>query len=157
VSAEELEQEQLEELMDMGPVDYVVLAWPGNTPIGSGVAPMIVDLHERGIIRILDIAFAAKEEDGSVVALDIENLGPDNPFAEFQGAQSGMLDHGDLEHAAEGLEPGSAAAVLVWENRWAAPVAVAIRESGGLLMDGGRIPVQGIIAALDVIEAAQTD
>jgi hypothetical protein len=155
VSQTELDQME-QELREMGPVDYVVLGWPGGVPKGDGtVMRMLIDLVDRGIIRILDVAFAAKDEDGNVVALDLEHLGPDNAFAEFQGASSGLLDFEDVQEAAALMEPGTAAAILVWENRWAAPVAIAMRESGGLLLDSGRIPVQGIIAALDALEAAE--
>jgi hypothetical protein len=143
------------ELSEMGPIDYVVLGWPGGVPTGAGVAPLLVDLVDRGIIRILDIAFAAKDADGTVTAVDLEHLGADSPFAAFEGASSGMLDFEDIQTAGEAMEPGSAAAILVWENRWAAPVATALRKSGGLLIDSGRIPVQGILAALDALEAAQ--
>ena len=157
MSQDQLDRLDEEVLREMGPVDYAVFAWPGNTPVGAGVVPLILDLVEKGIIRVLDISFVAKEADGSTVAMDLQQLGPDNPFHAFEGASTGMLDAEDLEDAAAELEPSTAAAVLVWENRWAAPVAVAIRRSGGLLIDGGRIPVQGIIAALDALEAAEAN
>ena len=133
-------------LEEMGPIDYVVLEWPGEQPTGT-VAPLIVDLVERGTIRVLDVAFMGKDENGSVFAIEIPDLDPD--FAAFAGATSGLLTSEDLAEAAEALEPGTSAAVLVWENRWAAPVAVALRRSGGQLVASGRIPVQAIIAALD--------
>jgi Family of unknown function (DUF6325) len=150
----ELDQVE-QELREMGPVDYVVLAWPGGRPSGEEVAPLIIDLVHRGIIRILDIAFVAKDQTGNVTAIDLEHLGPDSPFAEFEGASSGLLSFEDVQDAAAAMEPDSAAAILVWENRWAAPVAIALRKTGGLLLDSGRIPVQGIIAALDALEAAE--
>src|SRR6478672_9234978 len=129
------ELEQMEqELLEMGPVDYIVLAWPGTSnPSGAGVAPMLVDLADRGIIRVLDIAFMAKDDDGTLKAIDLEHLGADSPFAAFEGASTGLLEFEDLKDAAEFMEPGTSAAVLVWENRWAAPVATALRKSGGLL------------------------
>jgi hypothetical protein len=137
---------------DMGPVDYAVFEWPGQQPTGE-VGPMILDLHDRGIIRILDIAFLAKGEDGSVAAIEVSALPDDSGFGDFEGASSGLLDQSDLDEAAAVLEPGTSAAVLVWENRWAAPVAVAIRKSGGQLVANGRIPIQAILASLDAIEA----
>jgi Family of unknown function (DUF6325) len=141
------------DLEEMGPIDYVVLEWPGKQPTGE-VAPLIVDLVDRGIIRIIDIAFMRKLEDGSVDTLEIGALNGDSAgFGEFEGASSGILDHEDLEEAAAALAPGTTAAVLVWENRWAAPVAVALRRSGGQLVASGRIPVQAILAALDAAEA----
>jgi len=154
VSQTELDQMD-QELREMGPIDYIVLGWPDGRPDGSEVAPLIVNLVERGIIRVLDIAFASKGADGSVTALDLDHLGADSPFAVFEGASSGLLDFGDIEEAAAALEPGSSAAILVWENTWAAPIAVALRKSGGQLLGGDRIPVQAIIAALDALEAAE--
>ena len=138
---------------EMGPIDYIVLEWPAQQPTGE-VGPMIIDLVDRGIIRILDIAFMAKGEDGSVAALDLGGLnGGGQGFEEFEGASSGLLGQDDLEEAASVLEPGTSAAILVWENRWAAPVAVALRKSGGQLVASGRIPVQAILASLDAVES----
>src|SRR4051794_21265095 len=134
---------------EMGPIDYVILEWPGEQPTGE-VAPLIVDLVERGIIRVLDVAFLGKNENGSVFAIEIPDLDP--VFAAFTGASSGLITGEDLVAAAEALEPGTSAAVLLWENRWAAPVAVALRRSGGQLVASGRIPVQAIIAALDATD-----
>jgi hypothetical protein len=142
-----------EPLEDMGPIDYVVLEWPGRQPKGD-VAPMILDLHDRGIIRILDIALMVKGEDGSVAAIDLGAAnGNGGGFSEFEGATTGLLGQDDLEEAAAALQPGTSAAVLLWENRWAAPVAVALRKSGGQLVASGRIPVQAILAALEAAEA----
>jgi hypothetical protein len=145
-----MERDDFEE---MGPIDYIVLEWPAQQPTGE-VAPLIIDLVDRGIIRVLDIAFLAKGEDGSVAALDLSTLdGDGGGFEEFEGASSGLLGDEDLEEAAAALEPGTSAAILVWENRWAAPVAVAVRKSGGQLVASGRIPVQAILASLDAVEA----
>jgi hypothetical protein len=141
------------EFEEMGPIDYAVFEWPAQQPTGE-VGPMILDLHDRGIIRILDVAFLAKGEDGSVAALEINAMnGAGGGFAEFEGASSGLLAQDDLDEAAAVLEPGTSAAVLVWENRWAAPVAVAVRKSGGQLVANGRIPVQAILASLDALES----
>lgn len=143
----------VEELEEMGPIDYVVLEWPGRQPDGS-VAPLIIDLVDRGLIRIIDIAIMVKDEEGHVAALDLAAL--EGEFSEFEGASTGLLDQEDLDEAAAALEPGTSAAVLVWENRWVAPVAVAVRKSGGQLVASGRIPVQAILAALDAAESAPT-
>jgi hypothetical protein len=151
VKGDAVSEEQLEE---MGPIDYVVLEWSGEQPVTGEVMPLLVGLVDRGIIRILDIAFLAKDMDGSVSAIELGDLGQDNEaLADFKGASSGLLDQEDLEQAAVALEPGTVAAVLVWENRWAAPVAVALRRSGGQLVATGRIPVQAILASLDATEA----
>jgi hypothetical protein len=143
-------EEQLEE---MGPIDYVVLEWAGDQPVTGEVMPLLLDLVDRGLIRILDLAFIVKDQDGSVAAMDLVELAEQSEgLADFQGASSGLLGQDDLEEAAAALEPGTVAAVLVWENRWAAPVAVALRRSGGQLVASGRIPVQAILASLDAIE-----
>ena len=140
-----------EHLEEMGPIDYIVLEWPGRQPSGEAV-PLLLDLVDRGIIRILDVAFLVKGDDGSVAAVDVGSLGEESEFTEFAGASSGVLGEDDLAEAATALEPGTSAAVLVWENRWAAPVAAGIRRSGGQLVASGRIPVQAILAALDATE-----
>ena len=141
-----------EQLDEMGPIDYVVLEWPGRQPEGEAM-PALLDLVDRGIIRILDIALLAKDEDGTVGALELSELDPGHPIAEFEGASTGIIGQDELDDAAGTLEPGSAAAVLIWENRWAAPFASAVRRSGGQLVASGRIPVQAILAALDAVEA----
>ena len=149
----DMSEEQFDEL---GPIDYVVLEWPSDTPVTGEVMPMLVDLVERGTIRILDIAVVVKDLDGSVVAGDLVELAQqDAGFAAFDGASSGLLGPEDLEEAGAVLEPGTVAAVLVWENRWAAPVAAALRRSGGQLVASGRIPVQAILASLDAAEAVR--
>ena len=141
-------------LDEMGPIDYVVLEWPGRQPQGE-VAPLLIDLVDRGIIRILDIALMVKGEDGSVAAIDLGELdGGSGGFQEFDGASSGLITQEDLEEAAGVLAPGTSAAVLVWENRWAAPVAVALRRSGGQLVASGRIHLQALLAALEATELA---
>ena len=146
----------LEELEEMGPVDYVVIEWPGKQPDGEAV-PHLIDLVDRGIIRILDIAFMAKDEDGAVAGLDLGAInGGSEAWGEFGGAVSGMLGDEDVQEAAAALEPGTSAAVLVYENRWAAPLAVALRKSGGQLVANGRLPIQAILAALDAVEATTT-
>jgi len=139
-------------LLEMGPIDYIVLEWPGRQPDGT-VAPLILDLVDRGLIRILDVAFLGKDENGAAYAVDIADIDAADAFGVFDGASSGLLREEDLAEAASVMEPGTTAAVLVWENRWAAPVAVAIRKSGGQLVASGRIPVQAIIASLDALEA----
>jgi hypothetical protein len=137
----------------MGPIDYLLVEWPGRQPSGQ-VAPHLVDLVDRGLIRILDLAFMAKAEDGSVAALEIADLGDEVELSVFEGASSGLLSEEDLEEAADALEPGTSAGLLVFENRWAAPFATAVRKSGGQLVASGRIPIQAVVAALDAADAA---
>ena len=148
-----MSQDELEQFQEMGPIDYVILGWPDRRPSGDVIAPMIVDLADRGIIRIIDIAFITKDDDGTVTALDLEHLGgADGAFAAFDGAASGIMEFDDLQESSNALEPGTSAAVIVWENSWAAPLAVALRRSGCQLLDSGRIPVQALLAALDALE-----
>jgi hypothetical protein len=145
-----------ERLEELGPIDYVVLEWQGEQPDAGEVQPLLLDLVDRGIIRILDIAFVAKGPDGSVAGVEVGELKQvAAAFAEFEGASSGLLGYDDLQEAAAALDPGTSAAVLVWENRWAAPVAAALRRSGGQLVASGRIPVQAVLAALDEVEATE--
>ena len=140
-----------ESVLEMGPIDYIVLEWPGRQPKGDAV-PLIIDLVERGIIRVLDIALMVKGDDGSVAAVDLGDLDEDSGFGVFDGATTGLITQADLEEAATALNPGTSAAVLVWENVWAAPVAVALRRSGGQLVASGRIEIQAVLAALELIE-----
>ncbi|WP_456846851.1 DUF6325 family protein [Cellulomonas sp. P5_C6] len=144
--------EDLAELEETGPIDYLVVAFP-NAKLTGEAFPKLVDLVDRGIIRILDLVFIQKGEDGSVVALDLKQLADGGiDLTIFEGVSSGLLGDDDLAEAANALEPGDAAGVLVYENVWAAPFAVALRRTGGQLVASGRIPVQAIIAALDATE-----
>jgi hypothetical protein len=140
-------------LDELGPIDYAVLEWPPGTAPSGEAAPLIVDLVDRGLIRILDVAFLAKGEDGSVAALDLGAFGAG--FEEFEGASSGLLGDEDLEEAATALEPGATAAIIVWENHFLAPTAAALRRSGGQMVATGRIPIQALVAALDLVETPQ--
>jgi Family of unknown function (DUF6325) len=141
------------DLNEMGPVDYILVEWPGRQPNGE-VAPHLVDLVDRGLIRILDLTFITKDEDGTVRGLELADVGGQvTELSVFEGASSGLLSDEDVEEAGGALEPGTSAALLVFENAWAAPFASAVRRSGGQLVASGRIPVQAVLAALDAVEA----
>ena len=143
-----------EELDQMGPIDYLVIEWPDKQPTGDA-APLLIDLVDRGLIKVIDLAFMAKDEDGTVGALDISNLAEQSDeLKALLGASSNLLSQEDLDEAANALDPGTAAAILVYENSWAAPFAIALRKSGAQLVANGRIPVQQVVAALDAAEAA---
>lgn len=143
-----------EPVEEMGPVDYVVVEWPGRQPSGEAL-PHLIDLVDRGLIRVLDLAFVHKDEGGAVAGLEIAELGAQvEEISVFAGASSGLLSDDDLGEAANALEPGTSAAVLVYENSWAAPFAAAVRSSGGQLVASGRIPLEDIEAALDAAEAS---
>ncbi len=149
------EADTREPIEEMGPIDYLVVEFPGNRMTGEGF-PLLVDLVDRGLIRILDLVFIRKDQDGSVAALEIADLDADGELdlAVFEGASSGLLGQDDLEEAANAIEPGSSAGLLVYENVWAAPLAAALRRGGGQLVASGRIPVQAILASLEAAEAA---
>jgi hypothetical protein len=143
--------------IEIGPVDYLVVEWPpGKEPTGEGLK-VLVDLSERGLIRVLDLAFVQKEQDGSIKGLLLADFDSDGTLdlAEFEGASSGMLGQDDYEEAGSGLEPGGSAAILVYENRWAAPFVAAVRRSGAQLVGSGRISVDDLLEALDQAEAAE--
>ena len=140
------------ELNEMGPIDYILVEWPGRQPNGE-VAPHLVELVDRGLIRIIDLVFIAKDEDGNVGGLELADLaGEVAELSVFEGAPSGILSDEDVEEAGGVLEPGTSAALLVFENVWAAPFAAAVRRSGGELVASGRIPVQYLLDALDATE-----
>lgn len=137
----------------MGPIDWVMIEWSAEQPDGAAIAPYIISLVDRGIVRLVDIAFIAKDADGAVSALDLDTIDEDSPLGQFAGASSGLIDHGDVVDAAAELTPGSSAAVIVWENRWVLPLANKLRESGGELIARGRIDFDDLVAALDAVEA----
>ena len=140
-------------LEEMGPVDYLVIEFPQCHPIGENV-PLLVDLVDRGIIRILDLVLLKREFDGSVSVLALADADGDGEwdYSVFEGVSAGLLGQDDVDETAQTLEPGRSAALLMYENRWAAPLAVALRRSGAQLVAGGRIPVQAILASLDATQ-----
>jgi hypothetical protein len=144
--------------IELGPIDYLVVEWSGDRPPTGQALPMLADLVDRGIIRILDLRFVQLQADGRLVGLDITDIDGDgsNDLLVFEGAASGLLDDEDLAQAAATLTPGSAAALLVYENTWAAPFATALRKGGAQLVAGGRIPINALIDQLDRLEAASS-
>jgi hypothetical protein len=147
--------QDLTDLDETGPIDYLVVELPDDGMTGEAF-PLLVDLVDRGIVRILDLVVVRKEHDGTLAGIALDEL-PDRSMglAVFDGARSGLLDDDDLGEAANAVEPGTTAAVLVYENVWAAPFATALRRSGAQLVASGRIPVQAVLAALDAVEQAR--
>jgi len=135
---------------EMGPIDFYCFEFPPRHTPGEGFR-QLVGLVDRGIIRVLDIAFVVKAADGSVRRVPLSELGPD--AAVFDGASSGLLDEEDIRQAGEMIEAGNAAGLLVIENHWAAPFAATLRRQGAQLIAAERLPVQAILAALDAAEA----
>jgi len=142
-----------DEIREMGPIDWMLIEF--DQPLTGQAAPPLFDLVERGLIRILDVMFIRKLSDGSVQALEISDLPGDEAVHVdvFDGLATGMLGEEDLAAAGEALEVDTRAIMLVFENTWAAPFAIALREAGGLIVDSGRIPVQSIIGAIDELDA----
>jgi hypothetical protein len=138
--------------MGVGPVEYIVVGFPGNRFNGE-IAPELAKLVDGGLIRVLDLVFIGKDENGDVLAFEFEDLEELAPFGDLEGEVGGILSQEDIDHVAADLAPGNSAALLVWEDRWAAPFAEALRESGGLLLGGGRIPYELIEAAIAAAEA----
>jgi hypothetical protein len=151
------ESAAVSDLEETGPIDYLIVEFPGNRMTGEGF-PMLVDLVDSGIIRILDLVFVRRDLDGSVAALEIADFDNDGELdlAVFEGTSSGLVGPDDIDEMGSVIEPGSSAGLLVYENVWAAPFAAALRRGGAQLVASGRIPTQAILASLDAMEAADT-
>ncbi len=134
----------------LGPVSYLVVQFPGNRMTGEGF-PILLDLVDRGLIRILDLVFATRDEDGTLSGLALADLDHDGSLdlAVFEGASSGLLDDSDLADAASVIDPGSSAAILIFENRWATEFTEALRRGGAELVAAGYVPQDALMASLD--------
>jgi hypothetical protein len=139
----------------MGPVGYLVVEFPGNKMTGEGL-PTLVDLVDSGVIRVLDLIFVMKDDDGTVHAAELRDFDGDGEMdlAVFEGASSGLLSEEDISQGGGVLEPGSSGAVLIYENRWAAPFTAALRRGGAQLVAAGFIPQDDLMASLDTLEPA---
>ena len=142
----------------MGPIDYLIVEWPsGAEPNGEALGEL-VNLVDRGLVRVIDLAFVHKDEDGKVEGMAITDLDHDGKLdlVQFEGASSGILAQDDYDEAGAALEPGRSAAILIYENKWAAPFVAALRRNGAEPVASGRIPADTFIEALDVTEPAQS-
>lgn len=139
---------------DVGPIDFLAVEFPTAQLKGDGLANL-VDLVDRGIIRILDFRFATRDEDGSFTAVEIADLDGDGTLdlAVFEGVGSGLLDDDDLSEAVSLIEPGSGVAVIIYENTWAGPFVSSMRRVGAEVVASGRIPADDVVAALDALES----
>ena len=137
----------------MGPISYLIVEFPGNKMTGEGF-PLLVDLVDRGIIRILDLMFETRETDGTVRAINLRDIDQDGQvdLTVFEGASSGLLDDSDLADAAPAIEPGSSAGILIFENRWATQFTQALRRGGAQLVAAGYIPQDDVAASLDATD-----
>jgi hypothetical protein len=142
--------------LELGPIDVVVIGFPAGAPMTGEAIPILLDLVDRGIVRVLDALFVRKEEDGTFSGFDLADLDEDTAgdLTVFAGATTGLLDDDDVAAAAAEIEPGSAALMIVYENRWAAHFIAAVRRNGGELIGHHRVGVQQLIDALDAAEAA---
>jgi hypothetical protein len=140
----------------LGPVDYMIVEWPAGTqPNGEGLNEL-ANLSDRGLIRVLDLVFVTKGEDGAVAGLALADIDSDGDLdlVEFEGASSGLLGQHDYDEAGGALEPGASAAILLYENRWARPFAEAVKATGAQLVARGGIPGQDIVEAAELLETA---
>jgi hypothetical protein len=147
---QQLDEVTPEELDELGPVDWIVVEFPGSRFNGQ-IAPALMELVERGTVRVLDLLLIRKAEDGTVDIDEVSDLDETEigGLRAYEGALAMLLSEQDVTAVAEAVEPGSTAALLVWENSWAAPFASSVRHSGGQLVASGRIPVQAMLAALE--------
>lgn len=142
------------DIEDMGPIDWILIEFAG--PPTGAAAPYLLDLVDRGLIRILDLVLVNKDAEGTLTILELADVDGDGELdlTVFEGVRSGLLGEDDVAEAAEAMEADTSAVMMLYENTWAAPFAVAVRKAGGQLVASGRIPVQSIIAALDELDAA---
>ena len=135
---------------ELGPVDYIVVEFPGSKFNGE-IAPALDDLVDRGIIRVLDVVVLQKDEKGAIEAIELSDLDESEAgsLRAYETELAMLLSEDDVLAVAEAIEPGTTAAVLVWENTWAVPFATAVRHSGGQLVAGGRIQIQALAAAIE--------
>ena len=139
--------------MTLGPVEYVLIGFPANRFKGE-IIPALSQLVEAGTIRIIDLVFVKKDADGAMEVFEYDALEEVSDVAQIDGEAGGLLNDDDIAFAGEALEPDSSAALLVWEDTWAAPLAEALRDAGGVLIAGERIPHEVVEAAFDDLPAA---
>ena len=145
-------------LDELGPVDYLIVEFPaGHQNFTGEAADELVRLHDAGIIRVMDVLILAKAEDGSVEAQELSDLAELGELARLEAQLVQTLAADDVLDLAAAMDPGSVAAVLVYENVWAAPFGSAMRRAGGQLIANGRIPIQAIIAAVEADEALEAE
>ena len=139
--------------MDAAPAEYMIFGFPGNQFNGS-LAPALAKLIDSGTIRLRDLLFITKDADGNTAAVEVEDHEDLAIFHNLDGEVGGLISDEDIEYAADDLEPNSSAALLIWEDVWATPFVEAMRNSGGVLLEGARIPHDLIEAAQSELEAA---
>jgi uncharacterized membrane protein len=144
-----------DDIEEMGPIDWILIEFSG--PPTGAAAPHLLDLVDRGLIRIIDLLVVNKDDDGTLTIMELADIDGDGELdlTVFEGVRSGVIGEDDVAEAGEALEPGASGVFLLYENVWAAPFAVAVRQAGGQLVASGRVPVQSIVAALEDLDAAE--
>ena len=150
--------DEVDDVDELGPIDWIVIEFPGSKFNGQ-IAPALRDLVECDLIRVLDLLVLKKDADGSLEAFELSDLdvGEIGEFQDYESELAMLLSEEDVTSLAAAVEPGSSAAVLVWENTWAAPFGSAVRRSGGQLVASGRIPIQAMLAAIEADEQEETE
>jgi hypothetical protein len=145
------------EEFELGPVDIVVIGFPPDAPRTGESIPVFVDLVDRGIIRVLDVLMIQKDGEGRVAAVELKDLGDGALInvSVFEGAQTGLLGDEDAALAGEALEPGEAAVLICFENRWAAPFVTSVRRNGGRMLAFQRVPAQDVLDTIEALDAAE--
>jgi Family of unknown function (DUF6325) len=143
-----------DEVQAMGPISYLIVEFPDNKMKGEGLEAL-TDLVERGLIKVLDLRFVTRGDDGSVAAIELSDIDQDGllDVTIFAGVSSGLLDQSDFDETGDVLRPGSSAAILLFENRWATEFVEALRRGGAELVAAGYVPQPDLVAALDATEA----
>ena len=155
MTSEESDDTALDEL---GPIDFIVVEFP-STQFDGSIALEIDDLVDRGLVRVLDLLIIVKDAEGNVDVLEISDVEDDtlNAFQRYESELAMLLSESDVSNIAGAIEPGSTAAVLIWENLWAAPFGSAVRHKGGQLIASGRIPVQALLAVIEEDDAKENE
>ena len=139
--------------MDIGPVEYLILGFPGNMFTGQ-IVPELAKLIDSGLVRIIDLTFITKDADGQVEVVEYDAVEELAAFAGLDAEVGGILTDEDVAYAAQSLEPNTSAALLVWEDTWATPFAVAVRNANGVILEGARIPREFIEQAISALDDA---
>ncbi len=139
--------------MTIGPVSYTVIAFPGNRFNGN-VAPEVAKLIANGTVRILDLVFVAKDDDGNTISFEFDQMEELAQFAELDGEVGGLVSLEDLDHVAAGLPENNSALIIMWEDLWAKPLVEALQGSGAVVIESARVPHYLVEAAMDELAAA---
>ena len=139
--------------VSIGPVEYVILGFPGNNFTGQ-IVPELAKLLDSGLVRLIDLTFISKDAAGNVEVVEYDAVEELAAFAGLDAEVGGILTDEDVAHAALSLEPNTSAALLIWEDTWAGPFAEAVRNANGVILEGARIPREIIEQAMGALADA---